>query len=64
MRDGLANDQLDVDDRKALQQRINVLELFHSCTLLLEGFRGIGALYDMLPTMDTLCHGASTVTIT
>ena len=60
VRDGLENDQLDLEDWKALQEMINVLEPFHSCTLLLEGFRGNGALYDMLPTMDTLLEHLET----
>ena len=54
IRDGLENDQLDMDDWKELQDIIVILESFHRCTLELEGHRGNGALYDMLPTIDYL----------
>ena len=50
----MENDQLDVDDWKELQDIIVILEPFHHCTLELEGHRGNGALYDMLPTIDYL----------
>ena len=50
----MENDQLDVDDWKELQDIIVILEPFHRCTLKLEGHRGNGALYDMLPTIDYL----------
>ena len=50
----MENDQLDVDDWKELQDIIVILEPFHRCTLELEGHRGNGALYDMLPTIDYL----------
>ena len=39
---------------------INVLEPFYSCTLLLEGFCGNGALYNILPIMDTLLEHLET----
>ena len=51
------------------QDMIRILEPFHRCTLELEGHRGNGALYDMLPVMDIvldhlenakLMHTAST----
>ena len=54
MRDGLQHDQLDIDDWAELQDITNILEPFHRCTLELEGHRGNGALYDLLPTMDYL----------
>lgn len=33
---------------------VTILEPFHRCTLEVEGARGNGALYDMLPTMHLL----------
>ena len=54
IRDGLEDDQLDVDDWKKLQDIVAILEPFHRCTLELEGHRGNGSLYDMLPTLDYL----------
>jgi len=60
MRDGLQNDQLDVDDWAELQDIVNILEPFHRYTLELEGHRGNGALYDLLPTMDYLLEHLET----
>ena len=64
IRDGLENDQLTIEDWKDLQDIVNVLEPFHRCSLELEGHRGNGALYDLLPTMDYLLdHLESTKSI-
>lgn len=62
IRDGLEDDQLDTDDWKELQDIATILEPFHRCTLELEGHRGNGVLYDLLPTMDyLLVHLESTL---
>ena len=45
---------MDVDNWKEVQDIVVILEPFHCCTLELEGHRGNGALYDMLPTIDYL----------
>jgi len=60
MRDGLQYDQLDIDDWAELQDIVNIVEPFHRCTLELEGHRGNGALYDLLPTMDYLLEHLET----
>ena len=49
-------DQLSMDDWKELQDIATILEPFYRCTLELEGHRGNGALYDMLPIMDFLLN--------
>ena len=54
LQDGLQNDQLDSEEWKEIQDITWLLELFHQCTLELEGHQGNSALYNLLPTMDYL----------
>ena len=60
IRNGLEEDQLDIDDWKELQDIVTILEPFYHCTLELEGHRNNGVLYDLLPTMDTLLEHLET----
>ena len=50
----MGDDQLSIEDWKELGDLVAILEPFHRLTLTLEGHRSNGALYDLLPCMDTL----------
>ena len=54
LREGLVEDQLTTEDWKELADIVTILEPFHRLTLTLEGHRTNGALYDLIPCMDTV----------